>query len=651
LIKISSFLIAFAILLIFASPASAQSQITTSLDITFALDNDTSTVTEDITLQNTSDDPTAVSTYNLILGTAKPENIKVTLNGRALDFNVKKQAGLTQITIDLDNEILSVNESVKLSLSYTDKSVVYSKGSRKIAVVPKFSTDSSFGIASLKMTVPEEWGGVNYASLNYLVREVGSFSEITFPTDFKEEKDIFLVFGDAEYYEMTLKYEITNDKDVRVVKKITVPNDTATQSVFWTGINQAPDYSYKDFDGNYVLNYILDPDESKSLIYRFIIVVERPLEEEGKVALLDEEHIFEYTASEVFWGSDDPEIVTLSKKITKDSRTNIEKSEAILEYVKEKLSYSENEVLETASERRGGLGSLNNPTNVICQSYVDLFVTLARSAGVPARAISGFGFPDTDTVHELPNGVLHSWAEIWDENLGWVEIDPTWEDTSGLPYRGDLGVGHVRWATYGVSSTKPELPVGYNLTPRQAGLNVTASMTALRKVPKLEISTVDEKDSITLGNTTSSIVLEVENKGNVVLEKLKADLVSNDNIFTNIQALRETATEDDENEIIIAPTEKQRFTLNLDENIVSPVSPDQESNFRVVFSAFFKSQEITKELKSTVELGSSRLNIILFYVGLVVLFIIVVGIGFFLRSLIYKNTKLKEKIHNLTSRY
>lgn len=632
-------------------PANATGQISTSLQITFTLNEEGTKVSEEITLTNNNDTSTAVSSYNLVLGTAEPEDLTVELEGNGLDFDVKKQAGLTQIVIDLDNEILEADQSLKINLSYIDKSLVYVKGSRLAVAIPKFSADASLNVVALKMLVPKSWGGINYSSLSYTTKESGEFTEITFSEDFKEEKDIFMTFGNSEYYEMTLKYRITNNKQARIVKKITVPNDTSTQSVYWSGINLPPDYSYKDFDGNHVINYILEPGEEENVILKFIIKEQISNEDQIEITPLDEDEVFEYTDSDVFWGTNDPEIVALSKKLITGKRTNLAKSEAILEYVTDKLVYSDEVVLDSTSERRGGLGSLNNPTGVICQSYVDLFVTLARSADIPTRAVSGFAFPDTDRIQELPNGVLHSWVEIWDENLGWVELDPTWEDTSELPYRGNLGLGHLRWVTYGKSSTKPDLPVGYNLIPTQNGLNVTTSITPLRKTEEYNIVASDESNISLINSTNPNLSITVENTGNVVLSQFEASLVGDSSVFNEIQTLRETATEDDENEIILVPTEKQSFNLLLDSDIFNPLTLNQEDSFKVVFSAYYKTKQITEELKSSVQIDGFRLSGLGLYIAVAGIFVIIILVAFAIRRLVYKKTSAEEKVHNISSRF
>jgi transglutaminase-like putative cysteine protease len=57
----------------------------------------------------------------------------------------------------------------------------------------------------------------------------------------------------------------------------------------------------------------------------------------------------------------------------------------------------------------------------ICQDYAHIFVSAARSLGVPARYVSGYCL-QTDAIDQEAG---HAWAEAWLDRLGWVGFDPT----------------------------------------------------------------------------------------------------------------------------------------------------------------------------------------------------------------------------------
>lgn len=83
-----------------------------------------------------------------------------------------------------------------------------------------------------------------------------------------------------------------------------------------------------------------------------------------------------------------------------------------------------------------------------CGHYASAFTALMRSAGVPARVVSGYrggswvrplgGVPYLD----LRQSDAHAWSQVWLQGRGWVEVDPTaWvaEAQTGQGTRGERG--------------------------------------------------------------------------------------------------------------------------------------------------------------------------------------------------------------------
>lgn len=61
-----------------------------------------------------------------------------------------------------------------------------------------------------------------------------------------------------------------------------------------------------------------------------------------------------------------------------------------------------------------------------CEHYASAFVVLMRSAGIPARVVTGYlsaGVKDTTVA--VSQGDAHAWTEVWLEDRGWVRQDPT----------------------------------------------------------------------------------------------------------------------------------------------------------------------------------------------------------------------------------
>ncbi len=63
-----------------------------------------------------------------------------------------------------------------------------------------------------------------------------------------------------------------------------------------------------------------------------------------------------------------------------------------------------------------------------CEHYASAFTVLMRAAGVPARVVTGYQGGERNpvgghwVVHQRD---AHAWAEVWLDDRGWVQVDPT----------------------------------------------------------------------------------------------------------------------------------------------------------------------------------------------------------------------------------
>ncbi|MCB1598442.1 MAG: DUF3488 domain-containing transglutaminase family protein [Rhodanobacteraceae bacterium] len=89
-----------------------------------------------------------------------------------------------------------------------------------------------------------------------------------------------------------------------------------------------------------------------------------------------------------------------------------------------------------------------------CEHYAAAFVVLMRSAGVPARVVTGYlggSYNDIGDYWLIRNSDAHAWAEILIEGRGWVRVDPTAAiapervDQSGAAFGGQTLAGDSPW--------------------------------------------------------------------------------------------------------------------------------------------------------------------------------------------------------------
>ncbi len=103
-------------------------------------------------------------------------------------------------------------------------------------------------------------------------------------------------------------------------------------------------------------------------------------------------------------------------------KRQIDSVKQIYNFVLDNMSYS--------GYNPGDLGAAAalNAGSGDCTEYSDLFVTLCRARGIPARFIEGY----TIDMHNLDIG--HNWTEVYLDDYSWVPFDPTYDDTDGTTF-------------------------------------------------------------------------------------------------------------------------------------------------------------------------------------------------------------------------
>lgn len=129
------------------------------------------------------------------------------------------------------------------------------------------------------------------------------------------------------------------------------------------------------------------------------------------------------------------ELKKLALKIAEGKTDDLEKARAIYDYIIDELTYSKDDPnicgigdsLLTLKYKKG-----------ICTDYHSLFISLARSLGIPAKFEVGFRIPE-ESKGKL-NG-YHCWAEFYLKDKGWIPVDISEADKH--PERRDYFFGHI----------------------------------------------------------------------------------------------------------------------------------------------------------------------------------------------------------------
>jgi transglutaminase-like putative cysteine protease len=61
----------------------------------------------------------------------------------------------------------------------------------------------------------------------------------------------------------------------------------------------------------------------------------------------------------------------------------------------------------------------------VCQDFTNLFITVARLLGVPARYVCGYIHTGKNEPTRASSDETHAWVELYVPNIGWKGFDPT----------------------------------------------------------------------------------------------------------------------------------------------------------------------------------------------------------------------------------
>jgi transglutaminase-like putative cysteine protease len=77
----------------------------------------------------------------------------------------------------------------------------------------------------------------------------------------------------------------------------------------------------------------------------------------------------------------------------------------------------------------------------VCQDFANLFITMARLLGIPARYVCGYIYTGNTSESRTRSDASHAWVQLYIPNVGWKAFDPT---NGILPTLDHVKVGYGR---------------------------------------------------------------------------------------------------------------------------------------------------------------------------------------------------------------
>lgn len=117
-----------------------------------------------------------------------------------------------------------------------------------------------------------------------------------------------------------------------------------------------------------------------------------------------------------------PSVKSLSEKLNLSSLSTVESAKTVLQNINQStgfITYDQELAQEISYGNTYGrsAGETLNVLKGTCGEFANVFNALMRLNNIPCKFIQGYCI--------TPNGSsLHAWAEFYDENKGWIPVDP-----------------------------------------------------------------------------------------------------------------------------------------------------------------------------------------------------------------------------------
>lgn len=464
----------------------AEGEFLTDFDVTYRVkDTGITEVQNKITLTNVFSNLYATS-YSIILDSISPQNIKAFDTNGPLIVNKNVNDKTTTIEVKFGDPVVGKDKSRTFWISFEESSFAIRTGEVWEVSVPRLSESAEFDSFNINLEVPENFGQEAYISPN--PRESlksDGYLKFKFNKNDVAKTGITAGFGQFQVFNFNLNYHLENPLSRESQTEIILPPDTAFQKVYYTDINPRPVSMEIDSDGNWIAKYNLKSRERVDVTASGYVQIFASLRPYPKPS---QESISENLLEQPFWEINDESI----KNLTSEIKTPKE----IYDFVSTKLKYDYSRVKPNV-ERLGAVKALINPESAICMEFTDLFIAVARSAGIPAREVNGFAYTENPEIQPLSlvNDVLHAWPEYYDIEKGaWIPVDPTWGSTTGgVDYFTKLDLRHFAFVIHGKNSTKPYAAGSYKLGANpQKDVFVTFGNLPTERNPKIKIDAVLE---------------------------------------------------------------------------------------------------------------------------------------------------------------
>lgn len=436
--------------------------------------------------------------YSLLLDSDKITNVIAYDDGGIITPGISIKDGKTEISLKFNVKVIGLGKSSNFSLRYEHNGIASQNGSIWEIYIPGITNDPDIGAYNVSLAVPPTFGPAAYLSPLPIKSNTWNKSQMI-------RGGVSAAYGASQNFAVSLTYTLSNTSITPEVQTIALPPDTSFQKVNLQSLDPSPQTVERDADGNWIAQYELAPAQKLKIIAKLMVSTFLTPQSNFRTPAVD---MALYLKPQEFWQVTDPKIQELAKIYNTPRK--------IYDYVATVLTYDYSRAT-TVTKRLGATAVLQNPTQAICTEFTDLFIAIARAAGIPARRDVGYAYTNNPKLRPIAfiSDILHAWPEYYDASQNvWIPVDPTWANTTGgADYFTKLDFNHIVFAINGADSSLP-YPAGFYHPPNvpSRDVDVVFAQSGVKALPATITSSIEFPSQVGAGtNPTGAIV--ITNKG------------------------------------------------------------------------------------------------------------------------------------------
>lgn len=422
-------------------------------------------------------------------------NGKITQN-----ISGKETSDALEVKVPYDTSI-GIRGSKEVKLTHTNFGLTQTTGALLDIFAPGFGKDYKFESNNTKYSYKTT------VKLNRNLGEVGFVNPT--PADTSTEGDyivyhlsqeslldsqIWIQIGKTQYYQFLLTQEVkasdTINKGYSNEYSLVIPRDMVeaevVQEVFFKKFDPEPKQVVEDAEGNLIATFKMPSHQAGRITvegYARVNKIDKQASRESSGALtdIDRSEMSIYLNPAEFWEVDHLEIQQKAKELAQDKTNIYEIVESNYSHIVDTIDYSEVKRFGI-NDRQGALKTLRGGA-AVCMEYSDLFLTLSRAQGVPARAAFGYGYDARIGENQQE---AHQWVQVYmPQTDEWLSVDVTWGESGPALIGGDLNHFYTH-----VASVDPNSPPSVQRTSygSQVGLEPPGfEIKAIKELPEGEV--------------------------------------------------------------------------------------------------------------------------------------------------------------------